>query len=59
MIKKLPKFDLNVETLKLTGWIAEKHLRNVRILTSKPTKGKFVEIVCEFVPIKMKHNKEA
>jgi hypothetical protein len=45
---------IKVETLKLTGWISAKHLKNVKILTSKPKKGKFVEILIEFVPITKK-----
>lgn len=53
-LRKLEK--VKVESLKFTGWIAEKDLRNVRILTSKPIKGKFVEVMIEFVPIR-KENK--
>ena len=53
MLSKLNKLEkLKVETFKFTGWIETKHLENIKILTSKPKKGKFVGVSVEFVPIK-------
>ena len=49
-MRKLEK--IKVETVKLNAWIAAKHLKNIRVFTTKPPKGKFVEIMIEFVPIK-------
>ena len=49
-LKKLEK--VKVETVRLNAWIHTRHLKNIKVFTTKPKKGDYVEIMIEFVPIK-------
>jgi hypothetical protein len=50
--------SIKVETVKLNAWIETKHLKNIKVFTTKPKGGKFVEVMIEFVPIKEKNEKD-
>jgi hypothetical protein len=49
-LRKLEK--LKVETIRLNAWIHTKHLKNIKVFTTKPKSSNYVEVMIEFVPIK-------